>query len=59
MFSSCEMNLLAKIAQIFHSRLKGVRLVFSSSEARLLDERTRKNAKMAPFNLNGGARDGT
>ena len=36
--------------------MKGVRLVFSSFEVRLMDERERKNAKMAPFNSNFGER---
>ena len=33
--------------------------MFSSCEALLLDERARKNAKMAPFNSNFGGREGT
>ena len=33
--------------------MKGAILVFSSCEALLLIERTRKNAEMAPFNSNG------
>ncbi len=36
-------------------KMKGARLVFSSREARLLIERARKNAKMAPFNSDFGA----
>ena len=32
--------------------MKGVRLVFSSFEVRLMDEQKRKNAEMAPFNPN-------
>ena len=35
-----------------YSRLKGARLVFSSCEVHLMGERARKNAEMAPFNLN-------
>ena len=34
--------------------MKGARLVFSSFEVRLMDERERKNAEMAPFNSNFG-----
>ena len=44
---------MAPFCMIPHSRLKGARLVFSSCEVRLFDERARKNAEMAPFNLNG------
>ena len=44
---------------MFHSRLKGVKSVFSSCEVRLLIERARKNAEMAPFNSNGGANEET
>ena len=47
------------IVEPINSKMKGVRLVFSSCEARLLDERARKNAKMAPFNSNFGGREGT
>ena len=38
--------------------MKGVRLTFSSCEVRLMDERARKNAEMAPFNSNYGAGSG-
>ena len=34
-------------------------VVFSSLEVHLMDERERKNAKMAPFNSNGGASEET
>ena len=40
---------------VFNSKMKGVRLVFYSCEVHLMDERARKNAKMAPFNSNYGA----
>ena len=33
--------------------------MFSSCEVRLLIERARKNAEMAPFNSNGGANEET
>ncbi len=33
--------------------------MFSSFEVRLMDERERKNAKMAPFNSNDGEPGGT
>ena len=48
------------LANDLNSKMKGARLVFSSFEVRLMDERERKNAEMAPFNSNfgesGGAR---
>ena len=40
------------LEQQYYSRLKDARLVFYSCEAHLIDERARKNAEMAPFNLN-------
>ena len=47
------------LANDSNSKMKGVRLVFSSFEVRLMDERERKNAKMAPFNSNDGEPGGT
>ena len=38
----------------FPFELKADRLVFSSCEARLMDERARKNAEMPAFESNGG-----
>ena len=47
------------LANDLNSKMKGVRLAFSSFEVRLMDERERKNAEMAPFNSNFGDPDGT
>ena len=35
--------------------MKATKVVFSLAEARLSDERSKKNAALAAFNLNGGA----
>ena len=40
---------------IFHSKMKAIKAVFSRAEARLMDERGTKNAALAAFNSNGGA----
>lgn len=36
-------------------KLKAAKVVFSLAEARLMDERSKKNAALAAFNSNGGA----
>ncbi len=38
-----------------HLKMKATKVVFSLNEARLPDERSKKNAALAAFNLNGGA----
>ena len=48
-----------ELANDLNSKMKGVRLAFSSFEVRLMDERERKNAEMAPFNSNFGDPGGT
>ena len=54
-------NLVIRVGLICNSnsKMKGVRLAFSSFEVRLMDERERKNAEMAPFNSNFGDPGGT
>ena len=47
------------LANDLNSKMKGIRLAFSSFEVRLMDERERKNAEMAPFNSNFGEPGGT
>ena len=54
MFSSCEVY----SASIF-SLLEADRLVFSSCEARLMDERTRKKAEIPAFSTKNGEPGGT
>ena len=46
---------MAPFNSYLHLRLKAGRLVFSSCEVHLMDERARKNAEMPAFNSNGGA----
>lgn len=43
------------IGPFIYLRLKAGRLVFSSCEVHLRDERARKNAEMPAFNSNNGA----
>ena len=45
-----------RLANDLNSKMKGARLAFSSFEVRLMDERERKNAEMAPFNSKFGER---
>ena len=49
-----QIAIRVELANDLNSKMKGVRLAFSSFEVRLMDERERKNAEMAPFNSNFG-----
>ena len=49
-----QIAIRVELANDLNSKMKGVRLAFSSFEVRLMDERGTKNAASAAFNSNDG-----